>query len=78
VLASVVDEYGIDARSVDVAMACVPAVAPCPQAGSTVIVTVRTTVALPLVPSVPGLDGLASIPVEASSAQKVSRFWGSE
>jgi len=78
VLASVVDEYGIDPQSVDVAMECVPAGSNCPQAGSTVVVTVRTRVALPLVPPVLGLDRLASIRVEASAAQKVSRFWGSE
>ena len=77
VLASVVDEYGIDASTVDVAMECVPAGASCPQAGATVVVTVRTRVALPLVPPVLGLDRLAGIPIEASSAQKVSRFWGS-
>lgn len=76
VLASVVDEYGIDAGSVDVAMACTPAGTACPRAGSTVIVTVRTRVALPLVPPVLGLDRLASIPIEASAVQKVSRFWG--
>jgi len=76
VLASVVDEYGIDRESVDVAMECVPATAACPEAGATVVVTVRTRVALPLVPPVLGLDRLASIPIEASSAQKVSRFWG--
>src|SRR6478736_4417484 len=46
------------------------------QAGATLVVTVRTTVALPLVPPVLGLDRLASIPIEASSAHKVSRFWG--
>ena len=76
VLASVVDEYGIDAATVDVAMECMPAVSSCPRAGATVVVTVRTKVALPLVPPVLGLDQLASIPIEASSAQKVSRFWG--
>ena len=77
VLASVVDEYGIDASTVDVAMECVPVGASCPQTGATVVVTVRTRVALPLVPPVLGLDRLAGIPIEASSAQKVSRFWGS-
>jgi hypothetical protein len=57
-------------------MECIPAGSSCPQAGATVVVTVRTRVALPLVPPVLGLDRLASIPIEASSAQKVSRFWG--
>jgi Flp pilus assembly protein TadG len=76
VLASVVEEYGIDAATVDVGMECIPAGSSCPQAGATVFVTVRTRVPLPLVPPVLGLDRLASIPIEASSAQKVSRFWG--
>lgn len=76
VLASVIDEYGMDAASVGISLDCLPAGAACPEAGATVIVTVRTTVALPLVPPILGLDRLATIPVEASSAQKVSRFWG--
>ena len=50
----------------------------CPEAGATLVVTIRTTVALPLVPPVLGLDRLASIPVEASAVQKVSRFWEAE
>ena len=49
-----------------------------PEAGSTLVVTIQTRVALPLVPPVLGLDRLASIPIEASAAQKVSRFWESE
>ena len=76
VLASILEEYGIDRGSVDVAMRCVPAGTVCPDAGATVVITVKTKVALPLVPPVLGLDRLASIPIEASSAQKVSRFWG--
>lgn len=75
VLADVAEEYGLD--DVELSISCTPAGTECPTAGAIVRVTVRTTVALPLVPSVLGLDRLASIPVEASSAQKVSRFWGS-
>lgn len=75
ILASVVDEYGIDPDAVDVAVSCADGAASCPQAGATVLVTVRTRVALPLVPPVLGLDRLAGIPIEAVSAQKVSRFW---
>ncbi|MDY0909360.1 TadE family protein [Microbacterium sp. CFBP9034] len=77
VLESVVVEYGLDADAVTVSMSCRPAGAACPSAGATLVVTLRTTVALPLVPPVLGLDHLASIPVEASAAQRVSRFWGS-
>lgn len=73
VLESVMAEYGID--DIDVEIACEPAGAACPEAGATLIVTVRTTVALPLVPPVLGLDRVAAVPVEASGAHKVSRFW---
>lgn len=76
VLASVVEEYGMDASTVALSLDCRPASSPCPEAGATVIVTVRTTVALPLVPPILGLERLARIPVEATSAQNVSRFWG--
>ena len=73
VLAAVSEEYDLD--DVDLSVACTPAGAQCPRAGATLHVTVRTTVTLPLIPPVLGLDDLAAIPVEASSAQKVSRFW---
>lgn len=76
ILAAVVDEYGMDAASVDLSMTCAPVTAACPEPGATLIVTLRTRVALPLVPPVLGLDRFASIPVEASAVQKVSRFWG--
>ena len=78
ILRSVIDEYALDPGAVDVAFECRPAGTPCPEAGSTLVVTIRTRVALPLVPPVLGLDRLASIPVEAAAAQKVSRFWESE
>jgi Flp pilus assembly protein TadG len=78
VLESVADEYGMDAASVDLSLTCLPAGSSCPEPGATLIVTLATRVALPLVPPVLGLDRLASIPIEATSAQKVSRFWGSE
>ena len=76
VLRSVVDEYDLDPAAVDLALSCRPQSTACPQSGATLIVTVRARVALPLVPPVLGLDRIASIPVEASAAQKVSRFWG--
>jgi Flp pilus assembly protein TadG len=76
VLATVVDEYGLDADAVDIEIDCRGAASSCPSAGTTVVVTVRTAVALPLAPPVLGLDRLARLPVEAVAVQKVSRFWG--
>jgi len=76
VLAAVSDEYDLD--DVELSVSCTPAGAECPRAGATLHVTVRTTVTLPLVPPVLGLGDLAAIPVEASSAQKVSRFWSGQ
>jgi hypothetical protein len=76
VLASVMDEYGLDAESLEVSMSCAPAAAACPSAGATMVVTVSTRVSLPFVPPIFGLDKAASIPLEAAAAQKVSRLWG--
>lgn len=77
VLANTVREYGMDADAVDVQISCRPVTAVCPTAGSTVIVTVSTRVSLPFMPPLFGLDRIAAIPVEAQSAQKTSRLWGS-
>lgn len=76
VLESVVAEYGIDPAAVAFSISCTPTGSTCPSAGATLVVTVRTAVALPLIPPVLGLDQIARIPVEAVSAQKVSRTWG--
>ena len=75
ILRSVVEEYALDPDSVGVALECHPNGGACPEAGATLVVTIRTSVAQPVVPPVLGLDRLASIPVEASAVQKVSRFW---
>jgi Flp pilus assembly protein TadG len=77
VLRSVVHEYGVDREAVDIDIACPSGTASCPESGATIVVTVRTRVSLPLVPPVLGLERLASIPIEASAVQKVSRTWGS-
>lgn len=77
VLQSVIREYGMDADAVDVSIRCRPSSAACPTAGSTVIVTVTTRVSLPFMPPLFGLDRIAAIPVQAESAQKTSRLWGS-
>ncbi|WP_421075720.1 MULTISPECIES: TadE/TadG family type IV pilus assembly protein [unclassified Microbacterium] len=76
VLSSVPPEYGIAPDALEVSVTCVPAHVGCPEAGSTVVVTIGARVPLPLVPPVLGLDRLTSIPVESTSVQKVSRFWG--
>ncbi|MBW9093026.1 TadE family protein [Microbacterium jejuense] len=76
VLSAVAEEYGLD--DVGLSVECTPAGAACPRAGAALHVTVRTTVTLPLVPPVLGLDDLAAIPVEATSVQKVSRFWSEQ
>ncbi|GAA4490649.1 TadE family protein [Microbacterium panaciterrae] len=68
-------EYGMDPAAVDLDIRCAPAGAACPSAGATVVVTIRAGVALPLMPPVFGLDRIASVPVQASSAYKVSRTW---
>lgn len=76
VLTTVAAEYGIEPGELHVAVSCLPLASPCPSAGATVMVTVSTRVKLPLVPALLGLDRIASVSVEAASAQKVSRFWG--
>lgn len=78
VLAGVVAEYGLAEDAVEVAMSCTPTAAECPSAGSTIVITVATRVALPLMPPIFGLDRAVAIPVEASAVQKVSRLWGEE
>ena len=76
VLAAISEEYGLDRGDVTVDVACGGAATTCPEAGATLSVTVRTSVTLPLVPALLGLDRLARVPVEATAVQKVSRFWG--
>ena len=72
---STIQEYGMDAATVDVDIRCAPAIAECPAAGATVVVTVTAEVALPFVPRVFGLDRVSTVRVQASSAYKVSRTW---
>jgi Flp pilus assembly protein TadG len=73
VLAAVSEEYGLE--DVALSISCTPAGATCPRAGATLHVDVRLVVTLPLVPPVLDLDRVAAIPIEASAAHKVSRFW---
>jgi len=66
-------DYGVDPASATVVMSCDEG---CAEPGTRVSVTVRATVALPLVPEALALTPLGSIPVEASATQTVSRFAG--
>lgn len=72
---SVIEEYDLDAATVEVSLTCLPTGAECPEAGATVVVTFRTRVTLPLVPPVLGLEDIAAVPIEATAAHKVSRTW---
>ena len=72
---SAIEEYGMDPAAVDVDVRCAPRGAECPSAGATVVVTVTAKVALPFVPPVFGADSTGTVPVQASSAYKVSRTW---
>lgn len=74
-VAAIAEQYDIAPERIDVDLACTPAGADCPSAGATVTLTVRAEVPLPFVPPVLGLDEITRIPVEATSAQKVSRYW---
>ncbi len=76
ILATVNREYRLDPAGTAVAISCRPATVTCPAAGSTVVVRIDTRVALPFMPAIWGLDRVTAMPVEAMSAQKVSRFWG--
>ncbi len=73
---AIVAEYGLEPDALDVSIACTSGLASCPEPGALLTVTVTTSVPLPLVPAIFGLDELARVPVEAVSVQKVSRFWG--
>ncbi len=75
VLASVAEQYGLDAGALELSISCTPAGSSCPSAGATVRVQIATRVPLPLAPPVLELDKRVSVPVEASAVQRMSRFW---
>ncbi|MFB6609528.1 hypothetical protein ACFCVO_04370 [Agromyces sp. NPDC056379] len=67
------DDYGVDADAASVSVSCMPS-GDCLAAGERVQVTVTASVRLPLVPDVLALHQAASVPLEASATQTVSRF----
>ena len=68
----IADTYGLDPTSLDVRAECVPATTECPAAGSTLIVTVDTTVTLPLMPRI--FDSHLGVPVTGSASYRVERL----
>lgn len=74
IVASITEEYGLDADALSLRIACTDGGA-CPASGQTLVVEVTSSVPLPLVPPVLGLDELTRVGVEASALQRVSRYW---
>jgi hypothetical protein len=69
-------DYGIAADAASVTVTCSgSSAASCPSRNAVVTVTVTVDVALPLVPDVLDLSRAASVPVQATARQQVSRFW---
>jgi hypothetical protein len=69
-------DYGIPSDAASVTLSCSgSSSASCPSRSAVVSVTVRVDVALPLVPDVLDLTRTASVPVQATAQQQVSRFW---
>jgi hypothetical protein len=66
-------DYGLDPSLASTSVRCSAAV--CPARNATVTVTVRAEIPLPLVPDVLDLSSAASVPIESSATQRVSRFW---
>jgi hypothetical protein len=67
------DDYGIEADAASVTVSCSPS-GDCLAPGERVQVSVTASVTLPLVPDVLALHQAASVPLEATATQTVSRF----
>lgn len=68
------DDAGIAGADVDVTLSCSPRADRCVTRQGTVTVAVELDVPLPLVPALFGAELPPSVPVEARSTQRVSRF----
>ena len=75
VLDAVEREYGIDPDTMTTTIECTPEGASCPRPGAILTVTVSADVALPMMPSLLGMDKIARVPVQSSSVQRVSQYW---
>ncbi|MFC5928712.1 hypothetical protein D6T64_10610 [Cryobacterium melibiosiphilum] len=67
-------DYGLKATDATVRVACTGGADGCLTRESGVTVTVSLSVALPLIPDVLSLRGAASIPLQGTATQIVSRF----
>jgi hypothetical protein len=70
-------DYGLPVSDAEVRVSCTPNRSACLTRRGAVTVTVLVRAVLPLVPNVLDLRSAASVPIEASATQRVSRFWGS-
>ena len=68
-------DHGVASADASMTVHCRPSPTRCLTRLSQVSVTVRVRVALPLVPDVLNLSPAASVPIEATATQQVSRFW---
>ena len=70
-------DAGIAGIEPEVSVTCSPKPDACLTRLGTVLISVSLTVPLPLVPSVLNLDVPFGVPLQATSTEQVSRFWGS-
>lgn len=68
-------DYGLRSADAHVTVSCSPQPETCLTRNGSVTVTVRVSAPLPLVPDVLDMRSAASVPMQASATQKVSRFW---
>jgi hypothetical protein len=72
-------DYGIEPETASVTVSCTgSSTADCPARNAVVTVTVRLDVPLPLFPDILDLTRVASVPVQATARQQVSRFWSEQ
>lgn len=68
-------DYGLRSSGARVDVSCAPQPDVCLTRNGSVTVTVRVSAPLPLVPDVLNLQSAASVPMQSTATQKVSRFW---
>lgn len=69
-------DYGLDPNDAEARIQCRPRPSECLTRGGTVAVSIVVHAPLPLVPDVLNLQSRASVALQASASEKVSRFWG--